>query len=145
MTMWRFVEGLSVADVAFEAIGRDLPDLLRESGQAVLATMVKDPATVEPREERRLEVTARDPEHLLHKFLQELLYYKDAELLLFGRFDEVQVHQGPEGVRATALARGEKLDPARHEQVVDVKAVTWHRFKVARGATGWHATVVLDI
>lgn len=142
--MWRFVEGLSVADVAFEAEGRDLAELLRASAQAVLATMVKDPATVRAREERRLEVAGKDAEHLVHKFLQELLYYKDAELLLLADFD-LRVAEAPPGLMVSGTARGEKLDPARHEQVVDVKAVTWHRFRVAREGPGWRATVVLDI
>ena len=41
--------------------------------------MVSDLASVEPREERWLGVEARDPERLLHKFLSEVVYYKDAE------------------------------------------------------------------
>lgn len=142
--MWRFVEDVSVADIAFEATGRDLAELLTEAARATTATMVRDLASVEPREERRVEVEARDAERLLHKFLQELVYYKDAELLLMASA-EVRVEELPGKLRATATLRGEKLDPARHEQVVDVKAVTWHRFRVERAQEGWRALVVLDI
>jgi SHS2 domain-containing protein len=142
--MWRFVEDVSVADIAFEATAPTLDQLLQDSAAAVAATMVKDPATVLAKEERRMSLEARDPERLLHKFLQELVYYKDAELLLLTHF-EVKVAQEPGKWRAEVVAKGEKLDPARHEQVVDVKAVTWHRFRVTRGALGWEAMVVLDI
>jgi SHS2 domain-containing protein len=43
------------------------------------------------------------------------------------------------------LGEGEVLDPMRHDQVVDVKAVTLHRFQVARSPEGWKAFVILDI
>jgi SHS2 domain-containing protein len=142
--MFRFVEDVSRADLAFEAEAPTLAGLLREAGQAVTSAMVSDLGSVGQQEQRRIEVRGRDAEALLHKFLQELLYYKDAELLLFADFD-VRVAEVPEGLGAAALARGERLDPKRHEQVVDVKAVTWHRFRVAREGAGWRALVVLDI
>ena len=143
--MYRFVDDVTVADIAFEATGRDLPELLRDAGLAVTATMVSDVASVEPREERRLEVAGKDPEQLLHRFLSEVVYYKDAELLLFSAFD-VEVRHEPGGrFEARVVARGEKLDATRHEQVVDVKAVTWHRFAVEGVPAGWRAFVVLDI
>lgn len=141
---YQFVEGVSVADIAFEATGRDLAELLREAALAVTATMVRDLASVEPREQRHIEVRAEDPERLLHKFLQEVVYFKDAELLLLAAF-QVEVEEGQGQLKAACTALGERLDAARHEQVVDVKAVTWHRFRVARERDGWRALVVLDI
>lgn len=142
--MYRFVEDVSVADIAFEVTAPDLATLMAEAAQAVTATMVKDLASVRPRDAVELKVEAPDEERLLHKFLEEVVYHKDARLLLLGHFD-VRV-SGEEGaLRAEATARGEKLDAARHEQVVDVKAVTWHRFRVAREPQGWRAFVVLDI
>jgi SHS2 domain-containing protein len=142
--MFRFVEDVSVADVAFEVRAGSLAELLREAGRAVTATMVKDLASVRAREVRRLVVEAPDAELLLHRFLQEVVYHKDAGQLLLAEFD-ASVREQPGQLRAEVAARGEALDPARHEQVVDVKAVTWHRFRVARTAQGWEAFVVLDI
>ncbi|HEV8361340.1 MAG TPA: archease [Candidatus Thermoplasmatota archaeon] len=142
--MFRFVEDVSVADVAFEARGRDLAELLREAGRAVTATMVKDLASVRARDARVLAVQAPDAERLLHRFLQEVIYLKDAERLLLSEFD-ARVREEPGQLQADVAARGEPLDASRHEQVVDVKAVTWHRFRVARTAEGWEAFVVLDI
>ena len=40
--------------------------------------------------------------------------------------------------RAEALAR-------RHEEVVDVKAVTMHMFEIKQTEKGWRAQVILDI
>lgn len=44
-----------------------------------------------------------------------------------------------------AMARGERIDPARHNQRADVKAVTLHRFSLQETPAGWEARVVLDI
>jgi SHS2 domain-containing protein len=46
-------------------------------------------------------------------------------------------------VRCDALA--ERIDPAVHRFVVDVKAVTMHRFSVRREGGIWTATVVFDV
>ncbi len=40
---------------------------------------------------------------------------------------------------------GEELDMDRHELVVDVKAVTLHRYALERVDKRWRAFVVLDI
>jgi SHS2 domain-containing protein len=141
---YRFVEDATLADIAFEATGKDLAELLASAGEAVTATMVRELASVEPRRDVALRVEADEPERLVHRFLEEVVYLKDAEQLLLGRF-AVKVSGGPGAWVAEGSARGEPLDPARHEQVVDVKAVTWHRFRVQAVPAGWRAFVVLDI
>ncbi len=40
---------------------------------------------------------------------------------------------------------GERLNPARHDLRVDVKAVTMHRFSVEERNSRWRAVVVLDV
>lgn len=141
---YRFVEDEFRADSAFEASGRDLSELFVSAAQAVTATMVHDPKRVEPREERPVRLEAPALERLLHRFLQELVYQKDVDRFLYARF-EVQVQEGRREFRVEGRGWGEPLDPNRHEQLVDVKAVTWHRFHVERSRDGWSAFVVLDV
>jgi SHS2 domain-containing protein len=141
--MFRFVEDISVADIAFEAIGSDLAELLRGCGRAVTATMVKELDSVQPTQQKKFTIEGQDPEQLVHRFLQEVVYLKDAEKLLLSQFD-AELTEGPP-LRARVVAKGEPLDPQRHEQVVDVKAVTWHRFRVERTPQGWRCFAVLDI
>ncbi|NTV43837.1 MAG: archease, partial [Syntrophobacteraceae bacterium] len=42
-------------------------------------------------------------------------------------------------------ASGEKIDPDRHDLIVDVKAVTFHHFRVEQTRHGWEAMVILDL
>ena len=45
----------------------------------------------------------------------------------------------------TATARGEPIDPSRHEIDDEVKAITWHALKVEQQAEGWMAEVIVDV
>jgi len=81
---------------------------------------------------------------LLVEFLQEVIYFKDAQRLLL-RPEAVSVQRLGERVRVSARLTGEPLDPKKHEQQVDVKAVTYHRLEVKQTDRGWEAFVILDI
>lgn len=80
---------------------------------------------------------------LLFQFLQELLFFKDAEQLLL-RVSEIRIENQNAFHKLTAEAYGERINPDKHELLVDVKAVTLHRFTVGQTPRGWEATVILD-
>jgi SHS2 domain-containing protein len=81
---------------------------------------------------------------LLFDFLQELIYFKDAERLLL-RIREAQIDEKEGTYSLKATAAGEPLDPAQHQQRADVKAVTLHDFRVEETDSGWKAAAILDI
>jgi SHS2 domain-containing protein len=95
---------------------------------------------VEEREERRIEVSARDREGLLVRWLTELLYYLDAEEMLFHRFEITHMTD----TSLSARAFGERIDRERHNLHFGVKAVTRHMLEVAE-QDGYRATVLFDI
>lgn len=140
---YRFIEGLTVADIAFEAKGKTLEELFASAGLAVAATQIEDPAILRPAASRGLDLAHKAIDRLLFDFLQELIYWKDVDLILFNRFELSIREEG--GYRLTGTGYGETIDPKRHPLRVDVKAVTMHKFEVASDADGWRATVILDI
>lgn len=141
---YRYLEDISLADAAFEAEGRTLPELFTSAALATTNVMVRNLEAVEPKAERSVALEAGDLEQLLYKFLQEIIYYKDAEMLLFGKYD-VSVQPVDGQYKLKAKFYGEKLDMKKHNLIVDVKAVTWHMFEVKQTQKGWMAVVVLDI
>jgi SHS2 domain-containing protein len=141
---YRFLEDVAIADVAFEASGKTLVELFSNAALAVTNTMVKDVETVEQRVVKSFELEADDPEMLLYHFLQELVFYKDAELLLFSGYD-LDIRQEIGKWRLNATVRGEELSREKHELLADVKAVSLHNFKVRRTAQEWRADVILDV
>lgn len=96
---------------------------------------------VEPRTERTLRLTAADTSELFLGYLRDLLYECASESVLpstaaFERLSETEL---------VARIAGEEIDPERHEQQPEVKAVTRHDFVVERRGRGWYAEVVFDV
>jgi len=141
---YRFLEDVATADIAFEASGQTLEEVFTASAEATLNVMIEDLETVQPREERGISLADSSLEMLLLNFLQEIIFYKDAEQLLL-RIVECRIAETDGEFRASAKGRGERLDPERHEQRVDVKAVTLHQFRLEKTDSGWRAHVILDI
>jgi len=141
---YKYLENIAMADIAFEASGRTLDELLESCALAITNTMVKDLKKIENIQKKEIKVEAENPEFLLHKFLEEIVFLKDAEKLLFGKFNVKTEDKGKQ-IIAIVQAWGEKLDMKKHELLDDIKAVTWHDFKVEKTGTGWRALVILDV
>ena len=141
---FHYLEEIGTADIAFEATGRDLPELFTAAADATMNVMIDNLEAIEPRETRRLELKNDAIDMLLFDFLQELIYFKDADRLLL-RIREVQIDEKDDAYSLNATAAGESLNPARHRQRADVKAVTLHDFRVEKSDDGWKANVLLDI
>jgi SHS2 domain-containing protein len=141
---YRYLEDLGTADIAFETTARDLPELFSDAADATMNVMIDNLEVIEPRETRRIELANEKLDMLLFDFLQELIYFKDAERLLL-RVRKAQIEQRDQQYVLTAEAAGELVDAARHQQRADVKAVTLHGFSVEKQASGWKARVLLDI
>lgn len=141
---YEFLEDVATADIAFVAQGKDLEELFQAAGDATINTMIENLDSIEPKETRTFSLENDALDMLLFNFLGELIYYKDSELLLL-RAQQVQIEEKDAKYQLTAVTRGEKLDPNRHQQRVDVKAVTLHRFQLEKTYNGWTAMVILDI
>ena len=140
----RYLEDVSIADVAFEATETTREGIFVEAGKATAGAMVENLNEVRPRVEKAIQVRHRDLDLLLFDFLQELIFYKDAEELIL-IVDQVAIEERDGEFQLSATARGEKIDPARHQMGIDVKAVTLHRFELEETDKGWRATVILDV
>jgi len=141
---YRFEEDVAIADVEFRAWGETLEETFRAAADATMNVMVSDLESIEYREERRIALENEQLDMLLFEFLGELVYHKDVDQLLL-RVPQVAIDALDGVYRLESVARGERLDPERHEQGADVKAVTLHRFRLERTDGGWSAYVILDI
>jgi SHS2 domain-containing protein len=141
---YQYLPDIAIADVAFKAWASTLEELFRAAADATMNVMVGELDAIVERETRPIQAQETEPDMLLFQMLQELIFFKDAEQLLL-RISRIEVRRQEAGYELTAEARGERLDPARHDLIVDVKAVTLHRFRVAQTPHGWEAEVILDI
>jgi len=141
---YEFVDELTVADIAFRAWGHTLEETFVAAADAVMNAMVEDLDAIQPQDTRILNVEHEALDLLLFNFLQEFVYYKDAEQLLL-RVQQLRIAADRQPYSLEATAVGECIDPQRHRMRVDVKAVTLHRFSLKQTDSGWEATVILDI
>ena len=141
---FHYLDDVGTADIAFEATGRDLAELFRDAADATMNVMIDNLDSIQPRDAREIELSNDQIDMLLFDFLQELIYLKDAEQLLL-RTRAAQIDQRDGTYFLKAKAAGERLDPQRHHQRADVKAVTLHGFSVKNVDGDWIARVLLDI
>jgi len=141
---YHYLEEIGTADIAFDATGRDLPELFMAAADATMNVMIDNLDAIERRETRNIELVNDKIDMLLFDFLQEFVYFKDAErLLLRVRYVRIEERDGKHFLKTEAA--GEPLDSGRHHQRADVKAVTLHGFCVEKQDDGWKARVLLDI
>ena len=78
--------------------------------------MVDNLEAIEPRQERQITAAHEALDLLLFNFLQEFVYYKDAELLML-RVEQVCIASHDDQYMLTATAHGERLDPPATSRV----------------------------
>lgn len=141
---FEFLEDVATADIAFRANGKDLEEVFKAAGDATINAMIDNLQEIEPKEERTFSLENDQLDLLLFNFLQELIYYKDSEQLLL-RPQKVEIEEKDSQYHLRGITKGEKIDINRHQQRVDVKAVTLHLFQLEKTTEGWTAMVILDI
>ena len=141
---YEFVDEVATADVAFSAWGETIEEMFVSAAEATMNVMVADINKIERRQKREIVISSHALDMLLFNLLQEIIFFKDAEQLLL-RIEDVRIENEKEHYSVSATGWGEPIDPARHELIVDVKAVTLHMFKVERTQRGWETFIILDI
>jgi SHS2 domain-containing protein len=139
---YQFVEQGAQADVTFTAEADSLPTLLEVCAEATFAVMT-EPREIKPRDRHNVTVHANTLEDLLFLWLEDLVFIKDNEEFLAGRF-RVRCPETPP-FHLQALVEGEKIDRRRHVLKVDVKAPTYHEMDIRKDGDRWYARVVLDV
>jgi SHS2 domain-containing protein len=146
---WRVFDHTADLGLRVEAPTREA--LFEEAGRAFTALIVEAPdVTVRPRERLDVALTAADPADLLFDWLHALLVAFEVRHLVHARFAvelvELDERDGREGdLQLRASAWGERVDPARHRLVREVKAITYHGLWLRPEGAGWAAEVIVDV
>ena len=139
---YKFIEGLTTADVAFEAKGKTLNGLF-ESAAMALFDIMANPKKVEKKIIKKFSLEENKLEDLMFKFLDEIIFFKDSDALVFNS-SKVEVKQN-KNLKLTATLHGDRIDYKKQELKVDPKAVTMHKFEVKKEKGNYVARVVVDI
>ncbi len=141
---YKYVEDITMADVAFVATGKTIEEMFESAGLATTNVMVADLKKVAKKITRTIKAQSDSIEKLLFSFLDDILFYKDKESLLLCYFD-VDISESKGQYTLKASASGDKINHEKHEMLVDIKAVTWHKFYITKKGKTWECRVILDI
>lgn len=135
--MPHFEEIEHTADYAMRVRGRDLGSLLVNAARGLACMLVSDPDRLACRRDVWIKVDACDAESVLVEWLNELIYWSEVEMIVFGEFELKQVTS----TSVRAQARGDRVHQLRHH----VKAATYHNLEIIQTEQGLEATVVFDL
>ena len=127
------------ADLGIEAYGKDLREAFEQAAVALMS-IILDLSSIKHRQSMTVELSATDYEHLLVKWLTEVLYLYDGKGFVGNAFHISEL--GPTHLKATIM--GEQFDHEKHPTLLDVKAVTYHQLLVKENGEGL-VRVFLDI
>jgi SHS2 domain-containing protein len=113
------------ADIGIEAYGSNLAEAFGNAAYG-LFSIITDLRKIRKVGSRTVELQEKSPEDLLFAWLNHLIYLFDAEQMVFKKCDIKEF----DGRKIKAVCWGEKVDPARHEMKLGVKAATYHMLKV---------------
>ena len=104
-------------------------------------SLMADLKLVQPGVSVEINLRADDLEALLAEWLNELIYYVEADGLLFSKFEVAKIGER----QIVAKVQGEKIDESKHQLLKEIKACTYHQLEVRPNNSGWMARVFFDI
>jgi len=107
--------------------------------------VLTDLSTVKPTDETAVTVEGRDQEALMVRWLSELNYRHTVDRQLFCTFSVTTIEKIEDGLRLTATAHGEPIDPDRHSVYTEIKAITFHGMDIRQTDEGWTVQVIFDM
>ncbi|MEM5828191.1 MAG: archease [Candidatus Aenigmatarchaeota archaeon] len=131
------------ADTGFIAYGKDLNELFENAAIATYSIMV-NLDKVEPKIKKEINIEAIDLYQLMFKWINELLYFLDTEILVFSKF-KVRIEEKDGKYFLHAEVFGEKVDKNKHELGTLVKACSYHNMEIKKEDDMWKAKVIVDI
>jgi len=137
MSAYRLLE--HTADMGIAARGDSLAELFQAAAEGLRAVLSEAPC--DETESQQVSLRAEEPGELMVSWLQEILYRFECSQFLAGRFNITSITET--SLEATLF--GTRFDPHRHAIEREVKAVTFHRLRVAHEDGQWVATVYLDL
>jgi SHS2 domain-containing protein len=139
---YRFLE--HTADIKFIVYGKKMKDLFENSALAV-SDFVSKSAGIKNMSEKRFKISGRDYLELLYNFIDEIIYFIDAENFVPC---EAQVHieeQKKDKIVLKAILFGDKV--GNYENLSHIKAATYSEMyiKEDKEKKRWEAQAVIDV
>ena len=145
MPKYKFLEDVAIADIAYEAYGKNLNELFENAAFAIFELSV-NLKTVDAKKKLEFKLKNEKIENMLYDFLSEILFLKDSKYMVFKKVKVfIEENNKNKKYRLKAVLEGDKINPQKQQLENDIKAVTMHMFEIKKEKNGYKATVVVDI
>ncbi len=128
------------ADVGLAAEADTLAELFQALAEG-LADVICPRAKLRAQAETIINVAAEDLEALAVDFLWKVMDTIQVDHKMVAAVDVREI----DDTHVTAALMCEQYDPARHEILTEIKAVTYHELKIGREGSRWTGRVILDL
>ncbi len=136
---YKFLE--HTADMKFVVHGKDLKAIFENSVLA-LSDFLSKGGKIESTATKRFKISARDYEELLYNFIDEVIYFLDAENFVPANA-KVQLENKKGKITLRAVLSG---DEAKNYKNLDsIKSATYSEMYIKKKMGKWEAQVVVDV
>ncbi len=129
---YKFLE--HTADIKFQAFGETIEEVFKEAAMALKETMTKG-VKIKSIKEKSFSIDGKDKESLMRNFLEEFLFFLDADFFMFSEIKEIEIN----GNILHCVVLGD--DAVNYQISNDVKAITYNEMYVEEK----ECQVVLDV
>ena len=143
MEKYVFLEDIALADIAYEAYGKDWNELFENSALAIFE-LSANIETINPKEKIEVNIENEKIDILLYDFLSEILFLKDSKYVVF-KSVKVSIEEKNKIFYRHAVFEAESINSETQELENDIKAITMHMFEVKKEGKVYRARVVVDI
>lgn len=132
---YQFLE--HTADIKFKVWGKSLEKVFENSALA-LSEIFSRSSKVDSTKTKKIELEEENHEALLYSFIDELIFFLDAEHFIVSKA-KVKIS----GSKLSAVIYGD--DSLRYPGLEHVKAATYSEMYVKKVKEGWEAQLVVDM
>ena len=145
MKKYVFLEDVALADIAYEAYGKNLGEMFRNAAKAIFE-LSADVKTISAKKKLQVKMKNKSIERLLYDFLSEILFLKDSQYVVFMDL-KVKINENKKNkdFELSAVLSGDTINSEKQHLENDIKAITMHMFEVKKEKSFWKARVVVDL
>jgi SHS2 domain-containing protein len=141
---YEVIDNITSADIAVRVKAPSLSLLFEYGAKALMSEMVEDISSVKSKITKEGVLEGDDVSLLYFEFLNEFLFFKDAENLLLLPAG-VKVLNTGSLYSCSYILKGETIDKKIHNFKVDIKAVTLHGMRIFEDEGVYTAESVFDV
>lgn len=128
------------SEVMFRSYGHSLDEAFENAGKALFALMA-DLEEIPEEKNLTFSIESETLESLLYDFIDQLIYLRDSELMLFSGF-QVEITETNSGYSLTAQIKGCDMGNITAQ---DVKSPTYSDIAVEQKDSGYVTQMVVDV